>query len=101
MNTGQGARPTLRLGARRALKAVLKAAFGFVLARPALSFSLRRQLYRFPTLANRLRAMAIRSRQPNFDRSALPDDAPLPDRAQQVLRDLQRAIEQARRSQAD
>jgi hypothetical protein len=86
----------LRLGARRALKA----AFGFVLARPALSFFLRRQLYRFPTLANRLRAIAIRSRQPHSP-PPLPDDAPLPDRAQQVLRDLQRAIDQARRSQAD
>jgi hypothetical protein len=88
------------LGARRALKATLKAAFGFVLARPRLSFFLRRQLYRFPTLANRLRAIAIRARQPHFP-PPLPDDAPLPDRAQQVLRDLQRAIDQARRSRAD
>lgn len=96
MNTGPGARSTLRLTARR----VVKAAFGFVLARPALSLFLRRQLYRFPSLANRLRAMAIRSRQPHSI-PPLPDDAALPDRAQQVLRDLQRAIDQARRSQAD
>ena len=92
MNTG--------LSARRALKAGLKAAFGFVLARPRLSIILRRRLYRFPTLANRLRAMAIRSRQPHLP-PPLPDDAPLPDRAQHVLHDLQRAIEQARRPQAD
>jgi hypothetical protein len=96
VNFGPGARSTLRRAARRALKA----AFGFVLARPALSFFLRRQLYRFPTLANRLRAMAIRSRQ-RHSPPPPPDDAPLPDRAQHVLRDLQRAIDQARRSQAD
>ncbi|HEX9172054.1 MAG TPA: hypothetical protein VF861_05280 [Telluria sp.] len=91
----------MRLYAGRLLKAVLKRAIEFVAARPKLSFFLRRQLYRSPALANRVRSAVVRSRHASSGPSSLPDDAPLPDAAQQVLQDLQCAFEHARRSRPD
>ncbi len=86
------ARAAMLAGARRALRGVL--------ARPALTLFLRRQLGRFPRLAGWLRTLAVRSQAPAL--GAGPDAAPgaelqqLSTSARQVYADLQRAIARSR-----
>lgn len=85
---------TLRRAARQAARAVALRAVAFVIARPQLDAFLRRQLFRFPGLAGRVRATVARSRRTDWQ--ALPvlatDEAELTDSARQVLCDLRRAI---------
>ena len=70
----------------------------FIVARPGLDEFLRRQVYRFPRLAGRARAMVAHSRRSDWQSlpAALTDEADLSDSARQVLRDLRRAIDQRR-----
>ena len=85
---------TLKQAARQAAKAMALRAVAFVIARPQLDGFLRRQLFRFPGLAGRVRAAMARSRRTDWQ--ALPvlatDEAELTDLARQVLHDLRRAI---------
>ena len=80
---------------------VRKAAFGvvaFVVARPRLDDLLRRQIYRFPGIAGRVRAAVAQSRRADWQTLPvlLPDEAELTDSARQVLHDLRRAIDRQR-----
>ena len=81
--------------ARRVLKAGALRMVGFVVARPALDGFLRRQIYRFPGIAGRVRAAIARSRRSTWQTlpGVLTDEADLTDSAREVLHDLQRAIE--------
>jgi hypothetical protein len=83
---------------RQALKAFALRAVGFIVARPRLDGFMRRQLFRFPGLAGRVRAAIARSRRSDWQTlPALPiDEADLTDPARQVLRDLRRALERTR-----
>ena len=89
---------TIRRAARRVVKAAALRAAAFVLARPRLDGFLRRQLFRFPGLAGRVRAALARSRRADWQTlPTLPtDEAELTDSARQVLHDLRRAIEHTR-----
>jgi hypothetical protein len=76
---------------------VKKAALGtvaFIVARPRLDDFLRRQIYRFPGIAGRVRAAVAHSRRADWQ--SLPvllnDEAELTDSAREVLRDLRRAM---------
>ena len=81
------------------LKAVASRLVGFVLARPALDAFLRRQVYRFPGLAGRVRAGVARSRRAQQNRqSDITNEADLTEHARQVLRDLTRAAGRPRQS---
>jgi hypothetical protein len=81
--------------ARRVLKAGALRVVGFVVARPGLDGFLRRQIYRFPGLAGRVRAAIARSRRSTWQTLpvVLTDEADLTDSAREVLHDLRRAIE--------
>lgn len=72
---------------------------GFIVARPGLDAFLRRQIYRFPGLAGRIRAVISRTRR---DQQTLPviytQEADLTDDARQVLQDLERCIDHARQT---
>ena len=80
--------------ARRTAKAGALRLIRFIVARPHLDAFLRRQVYRFPGLAGRVRAAIARSRHAHGQ--ALPpivtEAADLTDNALQVLQDLQRAM---------
>jgi len=84
--------------ARQAVKAAALRTVAFVVARPRLDGFLRRQLFRFPGLAGRLRAAVARSRRADWQAlPALPiEEADLTDPARQVLHDLRRALEHTR-----
>jgi hypothetical protein len=80
-----------------AKKAALRAV-AFVVARPRLDDFLRRQIYRFPGLAGRVRAAVAHSRRTDWQRLPvlLNDEAELTDSAREVLRDLRRAVDHTR-----
>ncbi|MDB5745695.1 MAG: hypothetical protein JWP72_543 [Massilia sp.] len=84
--------------ARRKLKAGALAVLGFILARPRLDGFLRRQVFRFPGLAGRMRAAVARTRRTDWQvLPTLPtDEAELTDGARQILHDLRRALEHTR-----
>ncbi|WP_379742561.1 hypothetical protein [Massilia sp. GCM10023247] len=92
-----GLRSKLRGGprsiARRAARSLALRTVGFIIARPHLDAFLRRQIFRFPGLAGRVRAALARSRRANWQSlpPVMTDEADLTDGARQVLRDLQRA----------
>lgn len=81
--------------ARRVLKAGALRMVGFVLARPGLDGFLRRQIYRFPGIAGRVRAALARSRRATWQTLpvVLTDEADLTDSAREVLHDLRRALD--------
>lgn len=85
-------------GSRQFVKRIALRAVAFIVARPRLDDFLRRQIYRFPGLAGRVRAAVAHSRRADWQ--ALPvllsDEAELTDSARQVLRDLRRAIDHPR-----
>ena len=89
---------TLKQAIRRAVKVIALRAVAFVVARPGLDGFLRRQLFRFPGFAGRVRAAVARSRRADWQvlPSPLADEADLTDAARQVLSDLKRAIERNR-----
>jgi hypothetical protein len=84
--------------ARRAAKALVLRTVGFVIARPHLDAFLRRQIFRFPGIAGRVRAALARSRRTDWQSlpPVLTDEADLTDAARQVLLDLQRAAARSR-----
>jgi len=69
----------------------------FIMARPGLDLFLRRQLFRFPALAGRMRGAIARSR--HSDSPSLPpplaDEAELSEPARQVLHELRRALDRS------
>lgn len=79
---------------RQFVKSTALRAVAFIVARPRLDDFLRRQIYRFPGLAGRVRAAVAHSRRADWQ--SLPvllnDEAELTDSAREVLRDLRRAI---------
>lgn len=89
---------TMKSAARRAAKNAAQRAIAFILARPRLDAFLRRQIFRFPGLAGRVRAAIARSRRSDWQPLPTPlaDEADLTDAARQVLHDLQRAIGRTR-----
>ena len=101
---GHAAPPTgglfqrLKGAPRRMAKQVALGAISYIVARPRLDDFLRRQIYRFPALAGRVRAGVAQSRRSDWQTLPVPlaDEAELSDGARQVLHDLQRAIERAR-----
>jgi len=90
--------PGLKGAVRRFAKRAALGAVAYIVARPRLDDFLRRQIYRFPALAGRVRASVAQSRRSDWQTLPVPlaDEAELSDGARQVLRDLQRAIERAR-----
>lgn len=89
---------TLKRAASRVVKNAALRAVAFVIARPRLDGFLRRQLFRFPGLAGRVRAAVARSRRADWQvlPTPLADEADLTDAARQVLYDLHRAIDRNR-----
>ena len=85
--------PLRQLVKKAALRAV-----ALIVARPRLDDFLRRQIYRFPGLAGRVRAAVAHSRRADWQSLPVPlaDEAELTDSARQVLRDLRRAIDRTR-----
>ena len=80
------------------ISALARRAIIFVVARPQLSFFLRRQLGRFPALAYRLRTVVARTRHIGWQPPAtvvLSDDGVLSEPAREVLQDLRRALKNA------
>lgn len=96
--TASGALRSLKRTVRQGAKAIALRAVAFVVARPRLDGFLRRQLFRFPVLAGRVRAAVARSRRAEWQSlPTLPtDESELTDAARQVLYDLKRALERAR-----
>jgi len=96
VRAASGAAP-LSLGARarRVAKGVALRGVAFVVARPRLDAFLRRQLFRFPGLAGRMRAAIARSRRSDWQTLPTPlaDEADLSDAAREVLHDLQRRLD--------
>ena len=78
-------------------KAALRAV-AFIVARPRLDDFLRRQIYRFPRLAGRVRAAVAHSRRADWQSLPvlLSDEAELTGDARQVLQDLRRATDRTR-----
>jgi hypothetical protein len=85
-------------GAKQFVKRAALSAVAFVVARPRLDDFLRRQIYRFPGLAGRVRDAVAHSRRADWQSlpMLLSDEAELTDSARQVLGDLRRAIDQTR-----
>lgn len=84
--------------ARGVMKMAALRAVAFIVARPRLDGFLRRQVYRFPGLAGRVRAAVAHSRRAGWQPPpvVLSDEAELTDSARQVLQDLRRAIDRTR-----
>lgn len=84
--------------ARQFVKKAALGAVAFIVARPRLDDFLRRQIYRFPGLAGRVRAAVAHSRRADWQTLPvlLSDEAELTDDARQVLQDLRRAIAHTR-----
>jgi hypothetical protein len=80
---------------RRLVKKVALRAVAFVVARPRLDDFLRRQFYRFPGLAGRVRGAIAHSRRADWQSLpvVLANEAELTEGARQVLHDLRRAID--------
>ena len=85
-------------GGRQLVKKAALRAVAFVVARPRLDDLLRRQIYRFPGIAGRVRAAVAHSRRADWQSLPvlLSDEAELTDSARQVLHDLRRAIDHTR-----
>jgi hypothetical protein len=84
---------------RGLVKSIAARLLGFVVARPALDAFLRRQVYRFPGLAGRVRAAVARSRRGQQNgQSDILDEADLTEEARAVLRELLHAVARARQS---
>lgn len=68
-------------------------AVAFVVARPRVDGFLRRQVYRFPALARRVRAAVAQSRRSAWQSppTVPADETELTDDARQIVRDLRRA----------
>ena len=83
---------------RRLVKKLALGAVGFIVARPGLDLFLRRQIYRFPGLAGRVRATVAQSRRSHWQPAPvqLNDETELTESARQVLHDLRRAIDRTR-----
>ncbi len=83
------------------MKRIALGAVAFIVARPRLDDFLRRQLYRFPGIAGRVRGAISHSRRADWQSlPALPlDESELTEGARQVLHDLRRAIEKQTRTQ--
>jgi hypothetical protein len=85
---------------RQLVKKAALGAVAFIVARPRLDDFLRRQIYRFPGIAGRVRAAIAQSRRADWQ--SLPvvmaDEAELTDGAREVLQDLRRAIDRTRTS---
>jgi hypothetical protein len=87
------------MGLRDSMKSIASRLLGFVVARPALDAFLRRQVYRFPGLAGRVRATVARSRRGQQNLlSEISEEADLSDHARLILRDLTRATRPSRQS---
>ena len=85
-------------GGRQFVKKIALRAVAFIVARPRLDDFLRRQIYRFPGLAGRVRAAVAHSRRADWQSLpvVLSDEAELTDSARQILQDLRRAIDHTR-----
>lgn len=85
-------------GGRQFVKKMALRAVAFIVAHPRLDDFLRRQIYRFPGLAGRVRAAVAHSRRADWQSLpvVLSDEAELTDNARQVLQDLRRAIDHTR-----
>lgn len=96
--TAPAAPLSLKSALRRAAKRAALQGVAFIVARPHLDAFLRRQIFRFPGLAGRVRAAIARSRRSDWQPMPTPlaDEADLTDAARQVLHDLQRAIGRSR-----
>ncbi|MEV4782068.1 hypothetical protein, partial [Burkholderia sp. LMU1-1-1.1] len=84
----------VRGAALGAAKGVLRRAVQFVVARPKLSFFVRRQAARFPLLVRVLRRLAMRARAGGADAAQAapaPELHQLPAAARQVYDDLRRS----------
>lgn len=78
---------------RSLIKRVALGLISFIVARPALDGFLRRQIYRFPGVAGRIRATIARTRRTQQTLPAIfTQEADLTDDARQVLQDLARGI---------
>lgn len=86
------------MAARQLVKKAALGVVAFIVARPRLDDFLRRQIYRFPGIAGRVRAAVAQSRRADWQTLpvVLADEAELTDGARQVLHDLRRAIERTR-----
>lgn len=93
-----GAMRSLKRTARQVAKDAALRAVAFIVARPRLDGFLRRQLFRFPGLAGRVRAAVARSRRADWQTlPTLPtDESELTDAAREVLYGLKRALERNR-----
>jgi len=83
---------------RQLLKSTALRAISFIIARPRLDDFLRRQVYRFPGIAGRMRAAVAHSRRSNWQTlpPVLSDEAELSDDARLILQDLTRAADRVR-----
>ncbi|THC45664.1 hypothetical protein C2862_04025 [Massilia sp. Mn16-1_5] len=83
---------------RQAIKSAALRVVAFVVARPRLDEFLRRQIYRFPALAGRVRAAVANSRRADWQSLPvlLADEAELSESARQVLQDLRRSLGRTR-----
>ena len=79
---------------RQLVKKTALGAVAFIVARPGLDEFLRRQIYRFPGIAGRVRAAVAHSRRADWQTLPvlLADEAELSESARQVLHDLRRAL---------
>jgi hypothetical protein len=83
----------------RVIKASANRVIEFIVSRPELDAFLRRQIFRFPGIAGRIRAIVSRSRRTHQPApSAVTSEADLTDAARQVLRDLTHALDHRRQS---
>lgn len=82
------------------MKRIALGAVAFIVARPRLDDFLRRQIYRFPGIAGRVRGAIAHSRRADWQSLPVPlsDEAELTEGARQVLRDLRRAIDNQTRT---
>ena len=92
---------TMARGPVAARQFITKTALGavaFIVAHPRLDDFLRRQVFRFPGLAGRVRALVGQSRRAGWQPPpvVLRDEAELTDGAREVLRELRRAIDHTR-----
>ena len=94
MTVARGPSLARQLATKAALRLV-----AFVVARPRLDDFLRRQIFRFPGLAGRVRATVAHSRRADWQTqpTLFSDETELTDSARQVLQDLRRAIGHSRR----
>lgn len=83
----------------RIVSALTRRVIVFIVARPKLSFFMRRLIGRFPAIANRLRGTVARARHPGWQPPAavvLSGDGQLSDAARDVLQDLRRLVKNSK-----